>query len=90
MKIRSFLPILTYPDAHSEASIRNAAALAGLVSEEVHMVALQADIPSVTSPLSRVLMNLPEAIRNAEKVSAQAGEKLLDLAAGKPRQVGCR
>ena len=80
MKIRSFLPLLTYPDAHSEASIRNAAALAGLVSGELHVVALEADIPPVTSALSRVLMNLPEVIRNAEKLSAQTGEKLLDLA----------
>lgn len=48
MKIRSFLPLLTYPDAHSEASIRNAAALAGLVSAELHVVALEADVPPVT------------------------------------------
>ncbi len=80
MKIRSFLPLLTYPDAHSEASIRTTAALAGLVSEELHLVALEADIPPITSALSRVLMNLPEVIRNAEKLSAQAGAKLLDLA----------
>jgi hypothetical protein len=35
MKIRSFLPLLTYPDASSEASIRNAAALASLASAEL-------------------------------------------------------
>lgn len=79
MKIRSFLPLLTYPDPHSEASIRNAAALAGLVSADLNMVALQVDFPPVASALSRVLMDLPEAIRSAEHVSAQAGEKLLAL-----------
>jgi len=88
MKTRSFLPILTYPDAHSEASIRNAAALAGLVSEELHVVALEADIPPVTSALSRVLMDLPEVIRNAETLSAQAGARLTDLARGKAEANG--
>ncbi|MET3663340.1 universal stress protein [Aquamicrobium ahrensii] len=88
MKIRSFLPLLTYPDAHSEASIRNAAALAGLVSAELHVVALEADVPPVTSALSRVLMNLPELIRNAETLSAQAGAKLMDLARGKAEASG--
>lgn len=88
MKIRSFLPLLTYPDASSEASIRNAAALAGLVSEELHVVALEADIPPVTSALSRVLTNLPEVIRDAEKASAQAGAKLMDLARGQAAQMG--
>ena len=49
MKIRSFLPLLTYPDASSEASIRNAVALASSVSEELHVVPLEADIPPITS-----------------------------------------
>ena len=88
MKIRSFLPLLTYPDASSEASIRNAAALASLARAELHVVALEADIPPVTSALSRVLMNLPEVIRNAETLSAQAGAKLMDIARGKAEASG--
>lgn len=48
-------------------------------SAELHVVALEADIPPVTSALSRVLMNLPEDIRNAETLSAQAGAKLMDI-----------
>ena len=88
MKIRSFLPLLTYPDASSEASIRNAVALASSVSEELHVVPLEADIPPITSALSRVLMNLPEVIRDAEKASAHAGAKLMDLARGQAAQKG--
>ena len=80
MKIRSFLPLLTYPDAHGEGSIRAAAALAGVFSGELHVAALQADIPPVNSPLSRVLMNLPQVIRDAESLSAHAGTKLLEAA----------
>jgi hypothetical protein len=54
------------------------------------VVALEADIPPVTSALSRVLMNLPEVIRNAETLSAQAEQSSWISPAGKPGQADCR
>lgn len=80
MKFQTFLPLLTYPDASTEASVRNAVAFAGLLGDGLHALALEADIPNVSSALSRVLMSLPEMILKAEKLSAQNGAKLLAAA----------
>lgn len=80
MTFRTFLPLLTYPDAGTAASVRNAVAFARLLGNDLHALTLEVDIPDVSSALSRALMNLPEMIQKAEKLSAQNGAKLLAAA----------
>lgn len=80
MKIRAFVPLLTYPDPHTASVVVNAATVAELLDANLHALALEADIPSVGNALSRMLMNLPEMIRNAEEHSASNGVELLAAA----------
>lgn len=77
MKLRAFVPIATYPDAATEPSLRDVVEAAGLIGAELHALALVAHIPQVSSALSRVLINVPEMIEGAEKLSARNGAKLL-------------
>jgi len=77
MKFRTFVPLLTYPDASTEATVRNAAAAARLIGDELHALALEADIPQVKSALSSALTKLPKMIQSAERMSAQNRETLL-------------
>jgi len=88
MRTRIFVPLLTYPDASSEAVVQSAVRFAGMLGEEVRVVALEADIPPVTSALSRVLTNMEEVIRDAERLSAKAGSRLLALARGEAETAG--
>lgn len=80
MKLRTFLPLLTYPDASTQESVANAAAVARLLGADLHALAIEADIPQVSNALSRVLLNLPEMILDAEKLSTHNGAKLLAAA----------
>ncbi|MEP9386324.1 universal stress protein [Mesorhizobium sp. KR9-304] len=80
MKLQTFLPLVTYPDASSDAAIANAAAVSRLLSAELNVLALEVDIPEVSNALSRMLLDLPTMIREAEKLSAQQGSRLLALA----------
>jgi len=77
LKLQAFLPLVTYPDANSEIIAPNAAAVAHYLGADLHALALEADIPAVSNALSNVLMNLPEMILDAEKLSARRGADLL-------------
>ena len=81
MKLRTFVPLITYPDAHTTAAVSSAAAAARLLGADVHALAFEANIPAVSGAFSRVLTKkVPEMIRNAEKLSARNGVKLLAAA----------
>jgi nucleotide-binding universal stress UspA family protein len=77
MKLQTFLPLVTYPDASSDAAIANAVAVSVLLGAELNALALEVDVPEVSNALSRMLLDLPAMIRDAEKLSAQKGSKLL-------------
>ena len=55
MTFRTFLPLLTYPDAGTVASVRNAVAFARLLGNDLHALTLEVDIPDVSSALSRAI-----------------------------------
>lgn len=78
MKLQAFVPLVTYPDPNSPATAANAAAFAAHIDAKLHAVALNADIPAVSNVLARLLMNLPEMIREAEELSRRQGRHLLD------------
>lgn len=77
MKTQVFLPLATYPDPNSDVVAVNAVGIAGQLHAELHVLALHANIPPVSSPLSRVLLDVPARIREAEAMSRQAGGRLL-------------
>ncbi|RWN60543.1 universal stress protein [Mesorhizobium sp.] len=80
MKLRALVPLLTYPEPHTTAVVANAVAVTDLLGADLHALVLEADIPEVSNAFSRMLMNLPEMIRNAEKLSASNGAELLAAA----------
>lgn len=77
MKTQIFLPLATYPDANSDTVAVNAVAVAQQLHADLYALAIDAAIPHVSSPLSRILIDVPARIRQAEAISHQAGEHLL-------------
>ena len=72
MKPQAILPIVTYPDANSDAIAANAVTLAALLGADLHAVALHPEIPGVRNPLSRLAprvpkLRVPELIREADR-----------------------
>jgi nucleotide-binding universal stress UspA family protein len=79
MKLQAILPLVTYPDCNSDAVVANALAMADHLGADLHATAFNADIPDVSSTLSRLLLKLPELIKEAEALSRSRGERLLAL-----------
>ncbi len=77
MKLKTFLPLVTYPDAASETSVANAVAASALLGAEINALALEVEIPQVSNALSRALLNADEMIKDARKLSAHRGAELL-------------
>ena len=77
MKMQAILPLVTYPDANSDAVAANAVAIAAYLGADLHAVALNADIPDVSNAMSELLLNLPELIKQTESLSRERGEHLL-------------
>lgn len=80
MKRQALLPLVTYPDPNSEAVAANAAAMAAQLGADLHVLAFNADIPPVSSALSRVLMDVLAMVREAETLSRKHGARLLEAA----------
>ena len=87
MKLQTFLPLITYPDSNSKAVAANAACVAALLDADLTVQAVNVHIQKVSSPLSKLLLDVPEMIRKSEADSRNRGEKLLAEIPGS-RQAG--
>jgi len=76
MKRQVLLPLVTHPDPNPEAVVRNAAAIAVWLEADLHALTLNAQIPSVSNALSRLLLDVPGMIREAETASRGHAERL--------------
>lgn len=63
-------------------------AVASRLGATIHALALNADIPQVSTALSRLLLNVPQMIQDAEAASRSRGEHLLALIGEKARAAG--
>ena len=77
MKPLAFLPLVSYPGANSEAIAANAVAIATQLGAGLHALAVNVDIPPVSSVLSKFLLDVPAMIEEAEAASRKRGEQLL-------------
>lgn len=88
MKLATFLPLPTYPDAASELSVENAVAVSALLGAKLTAVALEVEIPAVSNALSRALLDLPEMVKDASRLSKGRGESLLSAARAMAGEAG--
>jgi len=78
VKLHAFVPLVTYPDPSSDAVAANAVAAAKWIGAGLHALALNADIPEVSNAFSRLLINVPNMIREAEELSRKRGAHLVE------------
>lgn len=77
MKRNALFPVVTHPDPISEEVAANAARMAAQLDVALHVLAVNVDIPPISSALSRLLLNTPEMICAAEAASRKRGEGLV-------------
>jgi nucleotide-binding universal stress UspA family protein len=77
LKTQAFVPLVTHPEANSDAFGAHATAAAAILGAGIHALAVNASIPKVSNALSRMLLDTPELIRQAETASRERGNQLL-------------
>lgn len=82
------LPLVTYTDPNADAVAGNAAAVAAHIGADLHALAINADIPDVSNALSKLLLNVPEMIREAETLSRKRGAHLLQVVKEQASTIG--
>lgn len=65
----AYLPLITYPEPVSDDAIEAAIEVAEALGCDVHATTFSADIPSVSTPIGGLLINIPEMVRTAEENS---------------------
>lgn len=75
MKQHLYLPLLTYPDAHSATALENAVHLAENLGADLHATVLNVSIPRIVNPLL-VLLNTDQMVAEAERRSRQQGQAI--------------
>lgn len=88
MKPQAFVPLITYPESNSDALGAHAAAVASIVGAGIHALAINASIPNVSNALSRLLLDTPELIRQAETASRRRGDQLIAVLKEKAAAAG--
>jgi len=79
LKTQLFVPLVTHPDANADGLAGQVAAIAAGMDAGIHALAINVSIPNVSTALSKLLLNTPDLIRQAEAESRRRGEHLLDL-----------
>lgn len=79
MRPQALLPLVTYPEPNDDAIAARAVAMAGLLGADINALAINVEIPPVSSALSRLLLDVPGMIEQAETQSRQRGDHLLAL-----------
>lgn len=77
MKHSALVPLATFPDIIATSSLGTVADFAGRIGCDIHAVAYLARFPKVANALSRMLLDVPEMIRDAEAKSRAGAEDLL-------------
>lgn len=88
MQLQVFAPLVTYPETNADHIVELAVPLAAVLGAKLHATAINADIPDVSTALSKLLLNTPELIRQAKAASHQRGEHLLALLRQKAGEAG--
>ncbi|MCO5161947.1 MAG: universal stress protein [Mesorhizobium sp.] len=76
MKKTALVPLVTYPEPLSTHCLKAIVDLAGKSALDLHALVLQAEFPKVANALSRLLLDVPSMIRDAEAQSRANGDVL--------------
>lgn len=88
MKRQALLPLITYPNPNAGPVAVNAVAMAVQLAADLHVLALNVNIPPVPSALLRVLLKVPELIHEAEAISRRHGHELTSAAKCEAEKAG--
>ncbi len=77
MKTTALLPVITYPEPDPEVVIPRAVAMAAALGAQLHALAINVEIRSISNALSHRLLDVPKMTRDAEALCRERGEAFL-------------
>ena len=88
MQLHAFIPLVTYPDAVADGVATHVVSFAEALGASIHALAINVDIPDVSNALSKILLDTPVMIRQAEAASRKRGEDLVAAIKAKASAAG--
>lgn len=77
MKTTALLPVITYPEPDAEVIIPRAVSMAAALGAQLHALAINVEIRSISNALSHKLLDVPKMTRDAEALCRERGEAFL-------------
>ncbi len=77
MKTIALLPIITYPEPNPEGVVPRAVALAAALGAQLHAMAINVEIRSISNALSRKMVVVPKMTQEAEALCRERGDAFL-------------
>lgn len=78
MQLQIFVPVVPQPQAGGYDFAANAVSVAARLEARLHAAAFNAEIPDVPEMLSRLLLEIPQLVRQAEEARRERGARWLD------------
>ena len=88
MRTTTLLPVITYPDPTPEAAIPGALAMATALGAQLHALAINVEVRSISNALSRKLVDVAKMTREAEAQCRDRGEAFLAKLVEEAKQAG--
>ena len=73
MQLQIFVPMVTYPEASGREFAANAVSVAARLQARLHARIINADMPDVPEALSRLLLEIPQLVRQVEEARRERG-----------------
>lgn len=78
MSLQILAPLHTYPEANSSSLARHLTSIAKYLNADLHVLALTADFPPVSSALGTLLVDVPAMIRDAQSTCRRNAKALVE------------
>ncbi|GLS29161.1 Nucleotide-binding universal stress protein, UspA family [Mesorhizobium albiziae] len=88
MKTTALLPVITYPDPSPETAIPGVLAMAAALGAQLHALAINVEVRSISNALSRKLVDVSKMTREAEAQCREHGEAFLAKLVEEAKQAG--
>ena len=88
MKTIALLPILTYPEPNPEMVVPRAVAMAAALGAQLHALAINVEIRSISNALSRKMIDVPKMTQEAEALCRERGDAFLAKVVEEAKRVG--
>jgi nucleotide-binding universal stress UspA family protein len=88
VKTIALLPVITYPEPNIQMVVPRAVAMAAALGAQLHALAINVEVRSISNALSRKMVDVPKMTEEAEALCRERGEAFLANVVEEAKRVG--